>query len=300
MYLEGQAGQRGYAMAALLMSVGVMAIVMSALLPAWRQQSQREKEAELAFRGEQYARAIYLFNRKNGNQNPPSIDALVQGRYLRKKYKDPMTEDGEFQPLAAGANQPGVPGSAQTPGRGGGPTAGLGGGGGSTTVSGPVGPGGPGRGGAPPGLGAGTPGGVQGGGGILRVVSKSKEPSIRIYYGAAHYNEWQFIYNRQGRGGAGGRGAPGGGPTQGRPGTGGPGMGGPGGNGPGGPGGGPGAGPGGFGGGPGGFGAGPGGGQRGVSPGGGTRGGPGGPRGGGPAGGRGGAPGGGRGGGSSE
>jgi len=289
MYLEGQAGQRGYAMAALLMSVAVMAIVMSAVLPAWRQQSQREKEAELAFRGEQYARAIYLFNRKNGNQNPPSIDALVQGRYLRKKYKDPMTEDGEFQPLAAGANQPGVPGggggSAQAPGRGGGPTGGVSGGRGGATVSGPVGPGGAGRGGGPsPGLGGGTPGGVQGGGGILRVVSKSKEPSIRIYYGAAHYNEWQFIYNRQGRGGAGGRGAPGGGPTQGRPGTGGPGMGGPGSGGQGG-----------LGGGPGGLG----GGQRGVSPGGG-RSGPGGARGGGPAGGRGGVPGGGRGGGSSE
>ncbi|CAN5882012.1 hypothetical protein BH24ACI5_BH24ACI5_02020 [soil metagenome] len=208
MYLEGQAGQRGYAMAALLMSVGVMAIVMSALLPVWRQQAQREKEAELAFRGEQYARAIYLFQRATGGQYPPSLDALVQGRHLRKKYKDPMTEDGEFLPLAAGANQPGQPGQPGGPGRGGGPATG-----------------GAGRGGQPsPGLG-GTVGGTQPGGGIIRVVSKSKEPSIRIYYGAAHYNEWQFIYNRQGRGGPGpGRGGPGGGPTQGMPGVGGPGR----------------------------------------------------------------------------
>ena len=228
MYLEGQEGQRGYAMAAVLMSVGVMAIVMTALLPVWRQQSQREKEAELAFRGEQYARAIYLFATKNGGQNPPSIDALVQGRYLRKKYKDPMTEDGEFQPLAAGANQPGP----QTGiGRGGNPVGGDGRGG---------------RGGQPsPGLGGGGPvGGVQGGGGIMMVVSKSKEPSIRIYYGAAHYNEWRFVYNRQGRGGAAGRqGGPGGGPNQGRPGVGAPGIGVPGRGGPpGGPGGSPGRG----------------------------------------------------------
>ncbi|HJR61155.1 MAG TPA: hypothetical protein VJ813_17215, partial [Vicinamibacterales bacterium] len=110
MDLEGQAGQRGYAMAAVLMSVAVMAIVMSALLPVWRQQMQREKEAELAFRGEQYARAIYLFQRANGGQNPPSLDVLVSGRYIRKKYKDPMTEDGEFLPLSVGANQPGAPG----------------------------------------------------------------------------------------------------------------------------------------------------------------------------------------------
>jgi type II secretory pathway pseudopilin PulG len=255
MYLEGQAGQRGYAMAALLMSVAVMAIVMSALLPVWRQQSQREKEAELAFRGEQYARAIALFQAKNGNLNPPSIDALVQGRYLRKKYKDPMTEDGEFQPLAAGTNQPGPQGGSQGGSQGGGssrgsasigagsnPNLGAGNSGrGSSTVSGnPIGGGSsqgrgtpnsglggqnPGRGGPSPGLGGGNPGGVQGGGGILRVVSKSKEASIRIYYGASHYNEWQFMYNRQGRGGAGSRGGPGGGPTQGRPGTGAPGGG---------------------------------------------------------------------------
>lgn len=218
MYLGGQGGQRGYAMAALLMSVGVMAIVMTALLPVWRQQAQREKEAELAFRGEQYARAIYLFNRSNGGQNPPSIDALVQGRYLRKKYKDPMTEDGEFLPLSVGANQPGPQGGSGGPGRG-------------ASQGSPFGAVAGGRGGQPPAPGApgagAIQGGAQGGGGIARVVSRSKEPSIRIYYGAAHYNEWQFIYNRQGRGGPGRMGGPGGGPVQGQPGIGGPGRGGP-------------------------------------------------------------------------
>ncbi|MBA2306070.1 MAG: type II secretion system protein, partial [Acidobacteria bacterium] len=110
MHLAGQASQRGYAMAAVLVGVAVMAIVMSALLPVWRQQSQREKEAELAFRGEQYARAIYLFQRSNGGQNPPNLDVLVSGRYIRKKYKDPVNDDGEFLPLAVGANQPGPQG----------------------------------------------------------------------------------------------------------------------------------------------------------------------------------------------
>jgi type II secretory pathway pseudopilin PulG len=226
-------------MAALLMSVAVMAIVMSALLPVWRQQAQREKEAELAFRGEQYARAIYLFSTKNGGQFPPSIDVLVQGRYLRKKYKDPMTEKGEFLPLSLGANQPGQPGQQGQPGRPGGPGRGAG----PTTGSG-------GRGGQQgPTAGGGITGGMQGGGGIRGVVSQSKEASIRIYYGAAHYNEWQFLYNRQGRGRMGGPGGPGrqggpGGPGQPTPGIGGPGRGSRGG-GPGGPGrGGRGAGPG--------------------------------------------------------
>jgi type II secretory pathway pseudopilin PulG len=101
MYLGGQGGQRGYAMAAVLVAVAVMGIVMSALLPVWRHQSQREKEAELLFRMQQYALAIDLYRAKNNNQFPPSIDALVQGKYLRKKYKDPMTGD-DFQPLFQG------------------------------------------------------------------------------------------------------------------------------------------------------------------------------------------------------
>ncbi len=102
MYLGGQAGQRGYAMAALLVSVSIMAIVMSALLPVWKQQARREKEAELAFRGEQWARAIYLYGRKNGGQYPPNLNVLVQGRYIRKNYKDPMTEKGDWQLIFLG------------------------------------------------------------------------------------------------------------------------------------------------------------------------------------------------------
>ncbi len=37
----------------------------------------REKEAELIFRGNQYARAIGLFQRKFANTSPPTIDVLV-------------------------------------------------------------------------------------------------------------------------------------------------------------------------------------------------------------------------------
>ncbi len=109
MDLRGQEKERGYAMAALLVSLAVMSILMSVLLPVWRQQSQREKEAELAFRGEQYARAIYLYQRRF-QTGPPSIDVLVQQKFLRKKYKDPMIKDGEFQLVYAGVNpQPGMP-----------------------------------------------------------------------------------------------------------------------------------------------------------------------------------------------
>jgi type II secretory pathway pseudopilin PulG len=100
----------GYIMVVLLIGMAVAAVWMSAALPSWRQQAVREKEAELIFRGEQYARAIFLYRQKN-NAPPPNIDALVNGKYLRKKYVDPMTGK-DFVPVAGASVTPG-------PGRGG-------------------------------------------------------------------------------------------------------------------------------------------------------------------------------------
>jgi type II secretory pathway pseudopilin PulG len=182
-------------MAALLVTLGVMAVMMSVALPVWRHQTQREKEAELVFRGEQYARAVGLYQRKMGPGTiPPSVDVLVQQKFLRKKYKDPMVADGEFQIIPFG----GAPGIQGQPG--GQPQRG----------------GGPGRAGMqPPGagtsFGSGQPAGSGfTGGGIMGVVSKSKDASIRIYRGAAFYNQWRFIYvapqpgpGQEGRGGPG-------------------------------------------------------------------------------------------------
>ena len=118
--LQSHDAERGYAMAALLVTLAIMTILLSVAMPVWRHQAQREKEAELVFRGEQYARAIALFRFKNANLPnalPPSIDFLVENRFLRKKYKDPMTKDGEFMPLQFGSQQPGIPGAgANQPG----------------------------------------------------------------------------------------------------------------------------------------------------------------------------------------
>jgi type II secretory pathway pseudopilin PulG len=205
MYLGGQGaggcrrvGDRGYAMAALLVTLGVMAVMMSAALPVWRHQTQREKEAELVFRGEQYARAVGLYQRKMGPGTvPPNIDTLVQQKFLRKKYKDPMVEDGEFQIVPFGGTpQPGQQGPGQPgPGRQGPGQAQIG----------------PQRVGSPTNMqppGGQMPGQSSGfsGGGVMGVVSKSKEASIRIYRGASYYNQWRFIYVQQQPGpGQGGR-----------------------------------------------------------------------------------------------
>jgi type II secretory pathway pseudopilin PulG len=89
-------------MAALLVAMSVLAVFMTIALPVWNTQAQREKEAELVFRGEQYARAVMLYQRKFANALPPSVDVLLNDRYLRKKYKDPIT--GGRLPAALGAS----------------------------------------------------------------------------------------------------------------------------------------------------------------------------------------------------
>jgi type II secretory pathway pseudopilin PulG len=186
---------RGYAMATLLVALSVMAVVMAAAMPVWKQQVQREREAELIFRGQQYVHAIALFQRRNGPGSlPPNVTVLVEQRFLRKKYKDPVTSD-DFQPLVAGQVAPG----ASTPGAGtssssprpGGTTSSQPAGRGAATTSGPTSPAGP-------------------VGGVIGVVSKSTSESIRIYNGRSHYNEWAFIFTAPAQAPAAPAGAPGG------------------------------------------------------------------------------------------
>ena len=68
--------ERGYAMPALLVALAIMAVMLTVLLPAWSTQAKREKEAELIFRGEQYARAIRLYGQRYANALPPNIDEI--------------------------------------------------------------------------------------------------------------------------------------------------------------------------------------------------------------------------------
>ena len=117
-------GARGYAMAALLVSIAVMGILMSAAMPVWRQAARREK--------------------------------------------DPMTEDGEFQVLYQASLAASAPGGGSAP----------------STLSGP---------GSQTGLSAPTRS-IGRRGGVIGVVSKSEEASIRLYNDRDHYNEWLFVY----------------------------------------------------------------------------------------------------------
>ena len=86
-------------MAVLLAGIAIMGVVWTLVMPVWKQSVQREKEAELIFRAGQYARAVALYQRKYANAFPPSVDVLLREKFLRKKYKDPVT-NGDFRILS--------------------------------------------------------------------------------------------------------------------------------------------------------------------------------------------------------
>jgi type II secretory pathway pseudopilin PulG len=109
---ETSPGDRGFAMAALLVAMAVMAVVMSALLPVWRTLSVREKEEELVWRGQQYDRAVQLYRTKTSAPGAPSVDILVNGRFLRHKYLDPFT-NGEFELVGVSPTPGNAPGAQQ-------------------------------------------------------------------------------------------------------------------------------------------------------------------------------------------
>jgi hypothetical protein len=78
-------------------------------------QLNREREAELIYRGEHLARGIAAFRQKTGRY-PISMDELAahRPRLIREVYRDPMTEDGEWDyiynvPTSISGNNEGLP-----------------------------------------------------------------------------------------------------------------------------------------------------------------------------------------------
>jgi type II secretory pathway pseudopilin PulG len=215
--------QAGYTLLLAVFLVASMIILAAAAAPSVLTEGRREKEAEMVWRGEQYARAIGLYYRKFGKY-PTKVEDLTRQtngvRFLRQAYTDPMNkDDGSWRFIYVGPNGQLIGSLHQTsllqtalttPGLGGLLTSG----GGLQPLS-------------PPGAATGTSqapgagqagqqsnaattanplesqpqplGGTVMGGNIIGVGSKTKKPSIRIYLGGDTYEQWEFIWNPTGQ-----------------------------------------------------------------------------------------------------
>ena len=85
--------EQGYIMLTLLLMVALMIIFAAAIVPSITFEIKRDREEEMIHRGVQYSRAIRAYYRKFGRY-PAKIEDLEntnQLRFLRKRYKDPLT-----------------------------------------------------------------------------------------------------------------------------------------------------------------------------------------------------------------
>jgi type II secretory pathway pseudopilin PulG len=168
--------EAGFSLVAAAAGITVMMVMMGVAVPSWRYVMQNAREEELLFRGGQIADAIQRYQAKHGNTPPVSLEVLVKGKFLRKAYKDPMTEKGQWRfirpgevlvqpPPGAGGRQPGaMPGQAQ-------PTP-------SPETR--------------PGLGSSSRPG-QSMGPFIGVASTSKEKSLRVFNQRSRYDQWLFV-----------------------------------------------------------------------------------------------------------
>jgi type II secretory pathway pseudopilin PulG len=224
------ARQKGYALLMAMFLVATMIIMATVVTPNILTEGRREREQEAIWRGNQYARAIGLYYRKNGRY-PQTVDDLVKGNlgvhFVRKAYTDPTNPaDGSWRFIYVSPSGQGPQGG---PGPGGGqPDAGAQatGGIGNASQQGATQPGAQGQGFAPTqgafsssfgstpsapatqpaqsAFGAPQPAAdvplqaVDGpvlGGFLIGVAGKVKRPSLIVYQGGKSYFDWEFIYN---------------------------------------------------------------------------------------------------------
>jgi hypothetical protein len=214
--------EAGYTLLMVIFMVATMMILALAVTTNVATDGRREKEAEMVWRGEQYERAIGLYQRKFGKY-PTKIEDLTKQtngvRFLRQAYTDPMNSaDGSWRFIyvtpngqLVGSLRPSsflpVAGSMQGPGVSpfGGPQGGL-------TQLGGIQQQTPFGGGAQQQLvTATTPNansqdsqpqpltGAVLGGSIIGIGSKIKKPSLRVYMGGDNYQQWEFIYSPNGQ-----------------------------------------------------------------------------------------------------
>ena len=96
--------QSGFALLLVFAMAAIVGIMLYLELPRVAFEAQRVREEVLIQRGEQYQRAIKLFFRRF-QRYPPTIEALENTnniRFLRRRYKDPMTGKDEWRLIHAG------------------------------------------------------------------------------------------------------------------------------------------------------------------------------------------------------
>lgn len=102
---RGFRAEQGFTYLSLLFIIVLMGLAASVTGQVWSKAAQREKEAELIFRGTEFVRAIgdYYQSSPGAKSYPKTLEDLTKDsrypgtkRYLRRVYEDPFTGKADW------------------------------------------------------------------------------------------------------------------------------------------------------------------------------------------------------------
>jgi hypothetical protein len=100
--------ESGYAIVIVMFFLALLVLAAAAAAPTVLSEIQREREADMVWKGEQYVRGVKLYYLKM-HRFPPSLEDLTTAkngmRFMRQAYKDPMNgKDGSWRLIYVGPN----------------------------------------------------------------------------------------------------------------------------------------------------------------------------------------------------
>jgi general secretion pathway protein G len=90
--------QRGFSLLELMIAMFIMIILLSVAIPTYQRSVQHAKETVLKENLWQMRKAIDQYASDKGKY-PPSLESLVEGKYLREMPIDPILEKAEWNPV---------------------------------------------------------------------------------------------------------------------------------------------------------------------------------------------------------
>lgn len=90
--------ERGFSLLELMIAMFILIILLSVAMPTYQRSVQQARETVLKENLWQMRRAIDQYGADKGKL-PQSLDDLVQGKYLRQKPVDPLTEKDEWREI---------------------------------------------------------------------------------------------------------------------------------------------------------------------------------------------------------
>ncbi|MEO8041091.1 MAG: type II secretion system protein [Acidobacteriota bacterium] len=89
---------KGFSLLELMIAMFIMIILLSVAIPTYQRSVQHARETVLKENLWQMRNSIDQFTADKGRM-PKSIDELVEGKYLREKPRDPVTEKDEWNEI---------------------------------------------------------------------------------------------------------------------------------------------------------------------------------------------------------